>query len=88
MKIVTADGRTVDKAHMNAWAAEPELEGVRITISIGKTGVVASVHPEDRDAVACIAEDQMDGVLRRASEMAVAGEVDMCDDREVEAWIA
>lgn len=87
MKIVTADGLSVSKAYFNAWHLDQTLEGVRIGIEVLNGCIVASVHSDDLDAVADVDPSHMSHILEMASVKAQNGDVDMCDEREVEAWM-
>lgn len=87
MKIVAADGTTPAVAYFNAWIIDPDLEGVRLAITIADGQLRADVHAEDRDAVAHMSQSEIDDMLARAVDVARSGEAEMCDNREVEAWI-
>lgn len=87
MKIVTADGKTVETAYFNAWSIDPELEGIRIAITIRADIISSDIHPEDVEATANIEPERKEEILSKALELAQNQMLDMCDEREVEAWI-
>lgn len=88
IRIVTADGAAVQRAYANAYDADSRMEGVRVAISIGSDGrPTASVHPGDEAATTRWSEPDVDEMLVRIAELALNGDVDIYDDREVSAWI-
>lgn len=88
IRIMTADGRAIERAYSNAYAADPRMDGVRVQIRISQGGKIkASVHPGDVDALQAWPSEDVESMLLRIAESASEGALDMCDEREVEAWI-
>ena len=86
--IVTADGRTVEAAYLNAWCVDHRMEGVRIAMRHdGGKAVVAEVHPDDVDACLRWRREEVEWTLREAVSLVERGDAEMVDDRGVDAWL-
>lgn len=86
--IATADGATAQHAYANAYDADHRMEGVRVEIAINKEGdVTARVYPGDEPATTKWPQADVDQMLVRMAELALEGDIDIYDDREVPAWV-
>lgn len=85
--ITDASGATLTHAWANAWAGNPEMEGMRIRVEEdGGMLTATSIHSEDREASL-----RWDGseLARMRDELTHAlrhGEADMVNDEGEEAW--